>query len=55
MSYKGTFSSDGSIDFSFADTSFSITGFKSDGLTQYGFGELVLDDGTEGKMLLVRP
>ena len=55
VSYSGTFNTDGSINFDFADTSFSITCFKTDGLTQYGFGELILNDGTEGKMLLVRP
>jgi hypothetical protein len=55
VSYKGTFNSDGSVTFDPESATFTISGFKTDGLRQYGFGELMLQDGTEGKMLLVRP
>ena len=55
VSYKGTYNSDGSVTFNPESAAFTISGFKTDGLRQYGFGELMLQDGTEGKMLLVRP
>ena len=55
VSYEGTFNSDGSVTFDLDGSTFTISSFKTDGLRQYGFGELILEDGIVGKMLLVRP
>ncbi|MCR4846732.1 MAG: zinc ribbon domain-containing protein [Eubacterium sp.] len=53
--YTGTLDNDGSVRFNIDEMSFVINCFKSDGLYQYGLGELILPDGSNGRIVLQRP
>ncbi len=54
QSYTGLYNADGSVTFDIDGMSLTMDSFKCDGIRQYGFGTIVLQDGTEGKILLVR-
>ena len=53
--YSGTMTGDGSITFNIDSMYFAINRFESDGVYQYAVGELILPDGSKGKILLQRP
>ena len=54
-SYSADMKDDGSIDFQPNGMAFTIDYFVSDGVAQYAFGNMILQDGTEGKVVLQRP
>ncbi len=52
---SGDMSESGSITLDSNSMSFFIDYFWSDGISQYGFGKMILPDGTEGVVVLQRP
>lgn len=53
--FNAEMADDGSIDFNPEGMAFTIDYFYSDGIMQYAFGNMILQDGTEGRVVLQRP